>query len=147
MNRRELLRAAAAFTALLACGAADGQKIERALIDTMLPDDLPLVDRYKLAVAVGFRSMEVRTVTSQAEAERINDAAQRAGLRIHSVLNQSHRGNPLSSPNPAEVEACVAGVGQALRQAELYGTDALLFVPARARADTTYEQAWKRSQA
>ena len=144
MNRREWILASAA-TATAASQAA-GPKIERALIDSMLPKELPLVDRFQLAVETGFRSMEVRAVRDDAEASRIHEAAQQAGLRIHSVMNQTHWRHPLSSPDPADVEACVEGVRASLRQAELYGADAVLLVPAVVRADTTYKQAWHRSQ-
>lgn len=120
--------------------------MERALIDSMLPKELDLVDRFKLAIETGFTAMEVRAVADDSEAERIHDAAQAAGLRIHSVMNQTHWRHPLSSPDPAEVEACVEGMRASLRQAELYGADAVLLVPAVVRSDTTYEQAWERSQ-
>lgn len=144
MNRREwILASAAAATAM---SQASGPKMERALIDTMLPKELPLVDRFKLAIETGFRSMEVRAVRDDAEATRIYEAAQQAGLRIHSVMNQTHWQHPLSSPDPADVNACVEGVRASLRQAELYGADAVLLVPAVVRDDTTYEQAWDRSQ-
>ncbi len=142
MNRREWILASAAA----AVSQAADPKIERALIDSMLPKELPLVDRYRLAVETGFRSMEVRAVRDDTEATRIHDAAQQAGLRIHSVMNQTHWRHPLSSPDPADVEACVEGVRASLRQAELYGADAVLLVPAVVRSDTTYEQAWRRSQ-
>ena len=144
MHRRDWMMTAAA--ALAAPLGADSHKIERAVIDSMLPKDLPLVDRFKVAVETGFTAMEVRAVTDHAEAERINDAAQAAGLRIHSVMNQTHWRHPLSSPDPADVEACVEGVRASLRQAELYGADTVLLVPAVVRSDTTYEQAWERSQ-
>ncbi len=120
--------------------------MERAVIDSMLPKELPLLDRFKLALDTGFTAMEVRTVEDHSEAEKIHDAAQKAGLRIHSVMNQTHWQYPLSSPDPADVEACVAGIRASLRQAELYGADAVLLVPAVVRSDTTYEQAWDRSQ-
>ena len=126
---------------------AAGEGIERAIIDSMLPKDLSLVDRFKLAVEVGFESMEARAVQTEAEAQQIHDAAQAAGLRIHSVMNQTHWRTPLSSPDPSEVAACVRGIRASLSQAELYGADAVLLVPAVVRSDTTYEQAWERSVA
>ena len=103
--------------------------------------DLSLVDRFKLAVEVGFESMEVRAVETETEAQDIHDAAQAAGLRIHSVMNQTHWRTPLSSPDPSEVEACVQGIRASLSQAQMYGADAVLLVPAVVRSDTTYEQA------
>ena len=145
MDRREwMMTAGAALAAAPLLG--QGDKIERALIDSMLPKELDLVDRFKLAIETGFTAMEVRAVADDSEAERIHDAAQAAGLRIHSVMNQTHWRHPLSSPDPAEVEACVEGMRASLRQAELYGADAVLLVPAVVRSDTTYEQAWERSQ-
>jgi len=125
----------------------DNHQIERAIIDSMLPKDLPLADRFKLAVEVGFKSMEVRTVEDDADAQAIHDAAQAAGLRIHPVMNQTPWRHPLSSPDPADVAACVVGMRASLRQARLYGANAVLLVPAVVRSDTTYEQAWERSQA
>ena len=145
MRRREWMMTAASALAAAPLAAED-RKIERAVINTMLPEDLSLVDRFKVAVETGFTAMEVRTETEHAEAERIHDAAQQSGLRIHSVMNQTHWRHPLSSPDPADVEACVEGVRASLRQAELYGADAVLLVPAVVRSDTTYEQAWERSQ-
>lgn len=125
--------------------AADG-KIERAILISMLPKELPYLDRFKLAVDIGFHTMEVRTVEDDAEAEQIKNAADTAGLRIHSVMNMSHWRSPLSSPDPNEVDACVHGIHASMRQAKLYGADTVLLVPAVVRADTTYEQAWERSQ-
>lgn len=144
MTRRQWMMTAAALSALPSSAADQG--IERAILDSMLPKDMPLVDRYKLAVEVGFKSMEVRAVSDDAEAQQINDAAQEAGLRIHSVMNQTHWKFPLSSPSGSDVDACVEGIRASLRQAELFGADAVLLVPAVVRSDTTYEQAWERSQ-
>lgn len=138
------MAAAAGFAAANA-SAAEG-KIERAILISMLPEDLSYLDRFKLAVDIGFRSMEAWTVEDDAEAERVKDAADQAGLRIHSVMNMSHWRDPLSSPDPAQVEACVRGIRASMRQARLYGADTVLLVPAVVRADTTYEQAWERSQ-
>jgi hexulose-6-phosphate isomerase len=89
--------------------------------------------------------LEAQT-TGDAEAEKIAAAAEKVGLRIHSVMNMAHWGHPLSSPDPADVDASVAGMEASLRQAKLYGADAVLLVPAVVREDTTYAQAWERSQ-
>jgi hexulose-6-phosphate isomerase len=90
--------------------------------------------------------MEAQTVDSLEEARQIKDAADQAGLRIHSVMNTAHWAYPLSSPNPADVTASLAGIAASLDQAKLWGADTVLLVPAVVRPDTTYEQAWERSQ-
>ncbi len=144
MNRRQWMAAAAGLAAANA-SAADG-KIERAVLISMLPKELSYLDQFKLAVDIGFHSMEARTVADDAEANEIKDAADKAGLRIHSVMNMSHWKDPLSSPDRAQVDACVRGMRASMRQAKIYGADTVLLVPAVVREDTTYEQAWERSQ-
>ena len=112
----------------------------------MLPKELSYLDRFKLAVDVGFEELEVETVGSDEEAAAIKTAADQAELRIHSVMNQAHWKYPLSSPDAQEAAASLLGMRTSLRQAKLYGADAVLLVPAVVRDDTTYEQAWERSQ-
>lgn len=150
LSRRDLLAGAAALGAA-ACSqpsgtAQTGANIKAAVLISMLPKDLPFEERFKLAVDVGFTEMEAQTVDDDAEAQQIKDAADKAGLRIHSVMNMAHWGAPISSPDPAEVDRSVAGMESSLRQAKLYGADTVLLVPAVVRDDTTYEEAWERSQ-
>lgn len=151
LSRRDLIAGAAGLTAA-ACshtpsGAATGAKIARSMLISMLPADASYEENFRMCVDIGFPSMEARTVDDAAEAEKIHAAAQAAGLRIHSVMNQAHWKFPLSSPDTAEVDASVAGMEASLEQAKLYGADTVLLVPAVVRDDTTYEQAWERSQA
>ena len=136
---------AAAFTGALSAAAA-GEQIKKSILISMLPKELSYLDQFKLAVDVGFHEMEVRTVDSNDEAVKIKKAADQAALRIHSVMNQAHWRYPLSSPDPKEVQASMQGMELSLNQAKLYGADAVLLVPAVVRDDTTYEQAWERSQ-
>jgi hexulose-6-phosphate isomerase len=125
---------------------AQGGHIKPSVLISMLPPELSYLDRFKLAVDIGFRHMEVRTVDDDSEARQINDAAGKAGLRIHSVMNMRHWKHPLSSPDSQDVDLSLEGMQASLRQAELYGADAVLLVPAVVRDDTPYEQAWERSQ-
>jgi hexulose-6-phosphate isomerase len=137
--------AIAAAERLSAFSAAAGTGVQKSILISMLPKELSYLDRFKLAVDVGFNLMEVRSLQDDAEAAKIKDAADKAGLRIHSVMNGIHWRYPLSSPIASEVEASMAGMRRSLRQAKLYGAGAVLLVPAVVRDDTTYEQAWERS--
>ena len=147
MHRRSLIAgmAIAAAERLSAFSAASGLGVQKSILISMLPGELSYLDRFKLAVDVGFNLMEVRSLQDDAEAARIKDAADKAGLRIHSVMNGIHWRYPLSSPIASEVEASMAGMRRSLRQAKLYGAGVVLLVPAVVRGDTTYEQAWERS--
>ena len=147
MDRRSLIAgmAIAAAERLAAFSAAPGLGVQKSILISMLPGELSYLDRFKLAVDVGFNLMEVRSLQDDAEAARIKDAADKAGIRIHSVMNGIHWRYPLSSPIASEVEASMAGMRRSLRQAKLHGAGAVLLVPAVVRGDTTYEQAWERS--
>ncbi len=147
MNRRSLIAgmAIAAAGRLSAFSAASGLGVQKSILISMLPGELSYLDRFKLAVDVGFNLMEVRSLQDNVEAASIKDAADKAGLRIHSVMNGIHWRYPLSSPIASEVEASMAGMRRSLRQAKLYGAGVVLLVPAVVRGDTTYEQAWERS--
>ncbi|HXH06017.1 MAG TPA: sugar phosphate isomerase/epimerase family protein, partial [Vicinamibacterales bacterium] len=113
---------------------------------SMLPRELPWPERFALARRAGFEAVEMQTVTDPAEAERIAEAARQAGLRIHSVMNADHWRYPLSSADRAVVDRSVAGMETSLRNAKLWGADAVLLVPAVVDAATPYRDAWIRSQ-
>lgn len=120
---------------------------KKALLITMLPKELPFRDRFQMAVDAGFVGIEMQTVTDAAEAEAIRAAAAATGLRIHSVMNSDHWKFPLSSADPAVVSRSVAGMETSLRNAKLWGADTVLLVPAVVDAQTSYRDAWTRSQA
>ncbi len=145
LSRRSLLGCAAALAAGNGLSQTGGA-ITKGVLISMLPAELSYLDRFRLAVDVGFHEMEAQTVESMDEARGIKDAADRAGLRIHSVMNMAHWRYPVSSPVPEEADASIEGVEASLRQAKLWGSDTVLLVPAVVRSDTTYEQAWERSQ-
>src|SRR5207244_2746632 len=78
--------------------------------------------------------------------EEILAASRKVGLRIHSVMNQAHWGSPLSSSDAAVVEKSMEGMRTSLHNAKLWGADTVLLVPAVVNPETTYAQAWERSQ-
>jgi hexulose-6-phosphate isomerase len=61
-------------------------------------------------------------------------------------MNADHWRFPLSSGDPAVVARSVAGMETSLRNAALWGADAVLLVPAVVDAQTSYSDAWTRSQ-
>jgi hexulose-6-phosphate isomerase len=112
----------------------------------MLPARHSDTDRFRMAVDAGFSGIEMQTVEDRARAEMIRDAAERAGLRIHSVLNKANGGDSLSSVDPGTVRRVVEGLQTALRTAKLWGADAVRLGPAVIGPETSYADAWSRSQ-
>jgi hexulose-6-phosphate isomerase len=145
MNRREFIAASAAAAG---AGSADAAPlpIAKAVYVGMLPKELSYAGKFKLARDTGFERVECATVTDQKEAEEIKKAAESAGVRIHSVMNQAHWKFPLSSGDPAVVGKSIEGMETSLRNAKLWGADAVLLVPAVVNPETSYRDAWTRSQ-
>ena len=150
-TRREFFQTLAASALTLRGFPAFGQstsgaRIRKAVLITMLPTALPYAERFALAREVGFDGIEMQTVTSADEAAVIHDAAKKTGLHIHSVMNMDHWRFPLSSADAETVNRSVAGMETSLRNAALWGADAVLLVPAVVDASTSYRDAWTRSQ-
>ncbi len=152
IDRRRFLEAAAVWSVAAlparAARAAEpaGGSPKKALLITMLPKELPYRDRFRMALEAGFAGIEMQTVADSAEAEAIRDASASTGLRIHSVMNSDHWKFPLSSADPEVVSKSVAGMETSLRNAKLWGADSVLLVPAVVDAQTSYREAWTRSQ-
>ncbi len=142
MHRRSFL---AAFAAASTARAAVRLPIRKGVYVGMLPRNLSYADRFKLARDVGFDAVECATVTDAAVAEEIQKAAEATGLHIHSVMNQAHWKSPLSSSDPAVVAESIKGMETSLRNAQLWGADTVLLVPAVVNAQTRYQDAWTRS--
>src|SRR5437016_12844402 len=75
----------------------------KAVLISMLPKDLPHAARFKAARDAGFDAIEMQTIARGDEAAEIRDAAIKAGLRIHSVMNADHWRFPLSSSDRTAV--------------------------------------------
>jgi len=149
IDRRGFLESAAALGAVAAlrprtAAAAGGMK--KAVYISMLPKELSYLERFQMAKAAGFEGIEIGTIGDAAEAQAIKEAAGKASLTIHSVMNADHWKYPLSSADPGVVAKSVAGMETSLRNAKLWGCDSVLLVPAVVNPETSYQDAWTRSQ-
>lgn len=143
MKRRHFLLAGATLPGLL---QAARLPIRKGVYAPMLPKELSWVERFKLAREVGFEEVECNTAADDAEAEQIKAAAERTGLRVHSVMNSAHGKYPLSSPDPAVVAAGRQGLETSLRNARFWGAETVLLVPGFVTAQVGYKDCWERSQ-
>lgn len=158
-SRREFLKAAA-VTAGAAAGPAPRSfagtpsgpaarkraAIRKGVLLGMLPKSLSYADRFKMARDVGFQVLQAPTTPDPREAEEIKKAAEGAGLQIDSVMNMDHWKYPLSSSDPAVVQKSMEGMETSLRNAKLWGAEAVLLVPAVVNPQTSYRDAWARSE-
>jgi L-ribulose-5-phosphate 3-epimerase len=144
VTRRTFL---AASSIALRASAAERLPIHKAVLFSMLPTSLSIADRFQLARDTGFEQIECGTTDDEHIAEEMLAASKKANLRIHSVMNRDHWRYPLSSPDPDVVAKSVQGLKTSFRNASLWGADTVLLVPAVVNAETSYQDAWDRSQA
>src|SRR5256885_2092104 len=137
-NASPASRAASAFPAPL--------PIKKGVLLDMIPNQLSYADRFKMVRDVGFEVVQADTTPDEHTAEEMKKAADAAGVRIDSVMNMDHWKFPLSSSDPAVVEKSLAGMRTSLHNAKLWGSDAVLLVPAVVNPQTSYHDAWTRSQ-
>lgn len=131
-NRRQFLAAASAAMLLppaRAQAAFARSKIRKAKI-------IGKVTEQALAPlkAAGFDGVETSHVCFEEEAAEGRKAADRVGMRIHSVLRGWMQ---FSSEVNTAVENSLDQVRMALRAAKVYGADAILVVPCKVDAKTT----------
>ncbi len=146
MDRRTFLATAAAAP-VASSAAARRLPIKKALYLGMVPSKLSYATRLKLVRDTGFEEVECNTARDQKEAEEIKRAAESAGVRIHSVMNQAHWKFPLSSSDPKVVDESLKGMETSLRNASFWGADTVLLVPAVVNPETSYSEALARSKA
>ena len=151
VSRRRFLQTAAALSAAAAlparwAAAAGSGSPKKAILISMLPKELPYLDRFRMAVDAGFAGIEMQTMADAAQAEDVRKASAASGLRVHSVMNMDHWKFPLSSADPAVVDKSIAGMETSLRNAKLWGAETVLLVPGVVNAETSYRDAWTRSQ-
>ena len=157
-SRRQFLK----YSGTAACAAALGSTlgetvfakmrtpesltIKKGILLDMLPSSLSYADRLKLAREIGFEVLQAPTEPDEHKAEELKRAADAAQIRIDSVMNMDHWKYPLSSSDPAVVEKSLAGMRTSLHNAKVWGSDVVLLVPAVLNPQTSYRDAWTRSQ-
>ncbi|MFC1563127.1 sugar phosphate isomerase/epimerase family protein, partial [candidate division KSB1 bacterium] len=121
-------------------------QLKKSLYFGMLPDSLNIIEKFKLARRTGFDGIEVPTIEDPKVVDEIKTAARNTGLDVHSVMNQAHWRCPLSSSDSSIIKESMKGMITSLRNARDFGADTVLLVPAVVNAETSYKDAWIRSQ-
>ena len=159
MSRRDFVKKCGMGVAAVAAGAvvaAKGKRasgtpelqgeIKKAFVFGMLPGNLSIEDRFKLAADVGIQGVEIGTVRDAETLKQMAAASEKSGVRIHSIMNSDHWGSPLSSPDPDVVEKGMDCMRVSLQNAKDCGADTVLLVPAVVNPQVMYRDAYERSQ-
>ncbi len=146
LNRRDLITVGALAPLATLAQTTSRLPIKKGVLLSMLNGKLSFNERFQLAKDTGFEAIEAGTAPSLEEANQIRKASEQTGVPIHSVMNMSHWKYPLSSADSSVVAESVKGMKTSLEQASLWGAQTVLLVPAVVNAQTSYGDAWTRSQ-
>jgi hexulose-6-phosphate isomerase len=151
MNRRIFLQTtgAAVVSAITTRGIAADAPKKRALkkavnLGMIKADGASVTDRFKMAKDAGFDGLELNRPDAIPIDELLKAKAD-TGLEIAGIICSTHWGKPLSSPDPAVVEAGMKGLRLALTDAAELGCTRLLLVPGVVNKQVSYDDCWKRS--
>lgn len=153
LDRRDFLKttgtlAAAAVTTSIAPGSARGagaagRKFRKALKYSMVRIDAPLVEQFRILKDVGFEGIDMDKPADHSEVQR---AQKETGLTVHGVVDYVHWRQPLSANDAAVRAAGVEGLKTALRDCKAYGGTTVLLVVGVVNKETSYADAYKRTQ-
>lgn len=125
--------------------ASQKTTLKKSLGFGMINEELPIVDKFKLMVDLGFHGVELNAPVDIPIAELL-DAKEKSGIELPSVVNKDHWGSPLSDPDPTVRKKCIESIALSLKQVKELGGDTVLVVPGVVNEKVSYEQAYINSQ-
>jgi hexulose-6-phosphate isomerase len=155
MQRREFLKnttlaASAAVVGIdhsvLAAAPPVRPLIKKSLKFGMVEEKISVLDKFKLLKDLGFDGVELDS-PNDLDPKEILNARDKTGLELPGVVNSAHWKSPLSDADPKVREVCFKAMEKSLNDCKLYGGTTVLLVPGVVNANTSYEDAYKRSQA
>lgn len=152
MNRREFLKGSMGVLALGAVrpelvaeeAAPPKRPIHKAIMWGTVGIKGSILEKMKAVKEAGFEGVEMDSHMEQDEVMRARDDA---GLVIPSVCGSQHWSKPLSHPDPKVRAEGLEALKQTLRDAKRYGASSVLLVPGVVDKETSYGDAYMRSQA
>lgn len=120
--------------------------IKKSLKYGMVKEEISVLDKFKLLKDLGFDGVELDS-PNDLDPKEILAARDKTGLELPGVVNSAHWKYPLSDTDPKVREVCFKAMEKSLNDCKLYGGTTVLLVPGVVNANTSYEDAYKRSQA
>lgn len=157
MERRDFLRKtslglAATTVSVNSLFASDGSKVsppglklKKSLKFDMVKEDLSILDKFKLLKDVGFDGVELETPNNLPMKE-VLQARDKTGLEIPGVVCGATWKSQLSHRDPAVRAEGVRLVKQSLNDCKQYGGTTVLVIPGVVGEETSYQDAYARSQ-
>lgn len=122
-----------------------GLKLKKSLKFDMVKEDLSILDKFKLLKDLGFDGVELETPNSLPMKE-VLQARDKTGLEIPGVVCGATWKSQLSHRDPAVRAEGVRLVKQSLNDCKQYGGTTVLVIPGVVGEETSYQDAYVRSQ-
>jgi len=153
MTRREFMGVSAS-----ALAAPAPARFRKGICATIFPKTMPLEEQFRQTRAAGFEGLEIpigdllSLDTGREQAERLADAAQKAGVEIVSLwVSAPLSANPLNHPDPEVRARGVEALRKAITLASWMNCGVLLIVPGRLgtgpKFQYGYQETWDRVSA
>ena len=120
-------------------------KLKKSLKYDMVKEDLSIMDKFKLLKDLGFDGVELETPNTLPMKE-VLEARDKTGLEIPGVVCGATWRSQLSHRDPAVREQGVNLVKQSLNDCKQYGGTTVLVIPGVVSEETSYQDAYVRSQ-
>lgn len=134
---------------LLAAGESKAHptqlKLKKSLKFDMVKEDLSILDKFMLLKDVGFDGVELET-PNMLPMKEVLHARDKTGLEIPGVVCGATWKEQLSHRDPAVRQKGVNLVKQSLNDCKQYGGTTVLVIPGVVSEETSYEDAYFRSQ-
>jgi hexulose-6-phosphate isomerase len=104
------------------------------------------MERFALAKDLGFEAVEAFTTFDRQEAQVIKEASEATHVRIHSLTGPVGLESSFSSIDSDVIKKDIEGTRAALDLGNFWRADTVLTIPAQVTPETSYGDAWTRSQ-
>lgn len=128
------------------CATTTGPRIKKALKLGMVEGDMSLMDKFKLMREVGFDGVEVE-YAPDLKIDELLAARDASGVCIEGLVCGMLWQKQLSSNDPAVRKDGIENAAKSLRLARQLDANSVLLIPGVVNKDTSYADAYKRSQA
>lgn len=106
---------------------------------------MPDEEKFALAKRAGFDGVEIHTLDTAAERDRIREIAQKAGVELPSVMPTGVWEAPLSSADEGQRQAGIERIRLSIDTAKAIGATTVLVVPATVDGKQAYASVYERS--
>jgi len=120
-------------------------KLKKSLKFDMVKEDMSILDKFKLLKDVGFDGVELET-PNKLPMKEVLQARDKTGLQIPGVVCGATWKAQLSHRDPSIREEGVRLVKQSLNDCKQYGGTTVLVIPGVVDDETSYQDAYVRSQ-